>query len=98
MFFALLTYKQSLEKVDEYLDEHKLYLDKNYTLGNFIFSGRRNPRIGGVILINQTSKDQVMKIIKEDPFYSNDIADYELIEFTPSKYDKQFASFIKWIR
>lgn len=94
MFFAMLTYKQSLEKVDEYLEEHKLYLDKNYKLKNFIFSGRRNPRVGGVILINRTSKDQVMKIIKEDPFYIHDIADYELIEFTPSKYDEEFSRFV----
>ena len=33
-----------------YLQEHRLYLDKNFTLGNFIIAGRRNPPIGGVIL------------------------------------------------
>ncbi|WP_379969715.1 YciI family protein [Ectobacillus sp. sgz5001026] len=95
MFFALLTYKTSLERVDEYLEEHKHYLDKNYQLGNFIFSGRRNPRIGGVILINQSSKEQVMNIIAEDPFYEHEIAEYELIEFTPSKYDEKFNVFLK---
>lgn len=95
MFIALLTYKVSLEEVDGFLDEHKLYLDKNYNLGNFIISGRRNPRVGGVILINQDSKNHVMNIIKEDPFYKYDIADYELIEFSPTKYDKNFEAFIK---
>lgn len=95
MFIAVLTYKVSLEKVDEFLEEHKLYLDKNYNLGNFIFSGRRNPWVGGVILINQDSKNHVMKIIKEDPFYKYDIADYDLIEFTPTKYDENFGAFIK---
>ena len=95
MFFAMLTYKKPLETVDKYLEEHNLYLDKNYKSKNFIFSGRRNPRVGGVILINQTSKDQVLNIIKEDPFYIHDIADYELIEFTPTKYDEKFDFFIK---
>lgn len=95
LFIALLTYKQSLEKVDEYLHEHRLYLEKNFKLGNFIIAGRRNPLIGGVILINQPSKEQVINIIKEDPFYSNGVADYELIEFTPSKYAEEFESFIK---
>ena len=42
MYIALLTYKVSLEEVDEFLEEHKLYLDRNYNLRNFIFSGRRN--------------------------------------------------------
>ncbi|MCQ6282980.1 GTP cyclohydrolase [Bacillus sp. EB600] len=95
MFIALLTYKQPLEKVDEYLQEHRLYLEKNFKLGNFIIAGRRNPPTGGVILINQPSKEQVIDIIKEDPFYSNDIADYELIEFTPSKYAAEFDTLIK---
>ena len=35
-----------------------------------------------------------MNIIKEDPFYSNDVADYELIEFTPSKYAEEFDNLI----
>jgi uncharacterized protein YciI len=94
LYIALLTYKVSLEKVDEFLEEHKLYLDKNYNLGNFIFSGKRNPRVGGVILINQYSKNHVMNIIKEDPFYKYDIANYELIEFIPTKYDENFRVFI----
>lgn len=95
MFIALLTYKTSIDQVDEYLEEHNRYLDKNYQLGNFIFSGRRNPRIGGLILINQSAKEQVMETIAEDPFYKHGIAEYELIEFTPTKYDKKFLAFLK---
>lgn len=95
MFFAILTYKQPLEKVDMYLQSHNLYLEKNYKMGNFIFSGRRNPRTGGVILINLDSKNEVEKIINEDPFFLNNIARYELIDFTPSKYDEKFEKFIK---
>lgn len=95
MFIALLTYKTSIDQVDEYLEEHNRYLDKNYQLGNFIFSGRRNPRIGGLILINQSAKEQVMETIAEDPFYKHGIAEYELIEFTPTKYDEKFHAFLK---
>jgi uncharacterized protein YciI len=95
MFIAILTYQKSLELVEENLEEHNQYLDKNYQLGHFIFSGRRNPRIGGVILINQDSEDKVLNIIKEDPFYVNEIANYELIDFVPSKYAEGFSTFIK---
>lgn len=95
MFIALLTYKQPLEKVDEYLAEHRLYLEKNFQAGNFIIAGRRNPPVGGVILINRTDKEEVTNIIKEDPFYSHDLADYELIEFNPSKYTEEFAHLFK---
>lgn len=50
MFILILTYKKALNKVDKYLDVHKEYLDKFYETGDFIASGRQNPRIGGVIL------------------------------------------------
>jgi hypothetical protein len=34
-------------------------------------------------------------IIKEDPFYQNNIADYEITEVIPTKYDEDFACFIE---
>lgn len=95
MFFAVLTYQKSLELVEENLEAHNQYLDKNYKLGHFIFSGRRKPRVGGVILINQDSEDKVLEIIKEDPFYVKEIAKYELIDFVPSKHAEGFKTFIK---
>lgn len=95
MFIAILTYQKSLEFVEENLEAHNIFLEKNYRLGHFIFSGRRNPRVGGVILINQDSKDKVLEIIKEDPFYAKNIANYELIEFIPTKYAEGFQSFVK---
>ena len=36
-----------------------------------------------------------MSIIQQDPFYIHQIAQYELIEFVPSKYAKGFDDFIK---
>lgn len=95
MFIAILTYQKSIEDVEKNLDEHNRYLDKNYKLGNFIFSGRRNPRVGGVILINQESEEKVLEIIKEDPFYFKEIAKYEFINFIPTKYSEGFKEFIK---
>lgn len=94
MFIAVLTYQKSLKLVEENLEAHNQYLDKNYKLGNFIFSGRRKPRVGGVILINQDFEEKVLEIIKEDPFYVKEIAKYELIEFVPSRYAEGFKTFI----
>lgn len=62
--------------------------------GNFFFSGRRNSRVGGGILINQDSEDNVLEIIKEDPFYIKGIVKYDLIDFIPSKHAEGFNMFI----
>jgi len=94
MFILLLTYQKSLEEVDKHLAAHKVYLDKNYAAGNFIASGRRNPRIGGVILCRASQKEIVEELIKEDPFYAYEVAKYEILEFEPTKFTEGFDRFL----
>ncbi|MGF1794195.1 GTP cyclohydrolase, partial [Photobacterium profundum] len=46
-----------MSDVEKYLDEHIKYLDNQYELGHFIASGRKVPRVGGVILATVDSVD-----------------------------------------
>lgn len=85
MFIVELTYKVELEKVDQFLNEHITFLNEQYELGNFIASGRKVPRTGGVILSKVESKSDLEKIIEKDPFKINGLANYDLTEFIPSK-------------
>ena len=78
--------------MEKYLAAHRLYLDENYSSSKFIASGSRNPRIGGVILMNVT-KEEANSLIEKDPFFQNNIADYEIIEFNPVKFDPKFDPF-----
>lgn len=94
MFILLLKYIKPVEEVDKELEEHIKYLNKYYSLGNFICSGRRNPRIGGVILCKAENEKEVKEIIKEDPFYFKNIAKYEIVEFLPTKYVVGFENII----
>jgi len=94
MFILNLTYKKSLDEVEKFLDEHILYLNKYYASSNFICSGRKNPRNGGIILCLATDSASVEKMIQEDPFKREGIADYEIIEFTPTKCSEKFDPFV----
>lgn len=85
MFIINLTYKVPLDQVDQYLSAHVQYLDEQYELGNFLASGPKIPRDGGIILSNIENKDLVWVAIAQDPFKINGIADYEVIEFIPRK-------------
>ncbi|MGG5208543.1 YciI family protein [Chryseobacterium sp. MIQD13] len=95
MFIISLTYKTSLENVEHFIPEHNDFLEKNYTSGNFIASGRKEPRTGGIIIADAGSKEEVEEIITKDPFYIHQIADYDITEFIPSKYNEHFKFFIK---
>ena len=95
MFLVLLKYIKPLEEVELFLDEHVQFLDKYYSQEKFIFSGRRNPRTGGVILVKTDLEAEVKQIISEDPFHQHKIAEYDVIEFMPTKYDSRFACFVE---
>lgn len=82
MFIAILTYKKPLSEVDKHLAAH-------YAAGNFIASGPQTPRIGGVIMMTAGSRVVVDSIISQDPFYVNAIADYQIVEFTPTMFKNE---------
>ena len=86
MFIAILTYKKSLNEVDRFLQAHRDYLAKHYAAGDFIASGPQSPRIGGVIMMTAESRAAVDAIIAQDPFNINGIADYQIVEFTPTMF------------
>lgn len=95
MFIISLTYKTELEKIDQFLNEHIDFLNEQYELGNFLISGRKVPRTGGIILSNVNSRAGLLKIIDKDPFKINDLAGYELTEFIPSKTCKEFEFLLR---
>lgn len=86
MFIAILTYKKPLSEVDRFLAVHREYLAKRYTAGDFIASGPQTPRVGGVIMMKANNREAVDSIIAQDPFHINGIADYQIVEFTPTMF------------
>ena len=94
MFIFSLTYLKPINEVEKHLPQHIDYLNRYYQSGHFISSGRKVPRIGGVILCRADSHDQAMSIIQKDPFYIHQIAKYEVIEFIPTKYAEGFDIFL----
>lgn len=95
MYIVSLNYIKEVSEVEKYLEEHVKFLEKYYEMEKFICSGRKNPRTGGVILLNAESLAEVEKIILEDPFNINEIAEYEITEFFPTKYNKNFKIFVE---
>lgn len=94
MFIFNLTYVKPISEVEAYLPAHIEYLEKNYEQGNFICSGRKNPRTGGIILCKLINTEEAQLILEQDPFFIHEIASYEVIEFLPSKCADAFRPFI----
>ncbi len=94
MFIIDLTYIVPLEELDEHMASHVKYLRKYYKKNIFVASGRKVPRTGGIILALADSKEDVEKIIKEDPFYKLDLAEFTITEFLTSQYHPDLKDFL----
>ena len=95
MFIISLTYKVSLEMIDDELGNHVLFLKEQYALGNFVASGRKVPRTGGIILSQLKDQDELESIIHKDPFYKKALVDYSITEFIPSMTNDEFKHLIE---
>ena len=85
LFVVELNYKVPLAQIDAAMSAHVRFLKKYYASGNFLVSGRKIPRDGGIILAVADSRDEVERIMREDPFCARNLADVRVIEFRASQ-------------
>ncbi|KTD33817.1 YCII domain-containing protein [Legionella nautarum] len=94
MFIIQLTYKEPINEVDKYLQAHREFLEYYYKQGLLIASGPMKPRTGGIIIAATNDRVKLEEIFKQDPYYLAEIADYQIIEFTPVKSCKELKDLI----
>jgi uncharacterized protein YciI len=85
MFVIELIYKADLKKIDAHMKAHVAFLNRYYTSGHFLVSGRKVPREGGIILAVGESRDEIEAIANEDPFCKHGLAEVRIIEFRASQ-------------
>ena len=85
MFIIELEYKADLAKIDAHMAAHVRFLKKYYASGNFLVSGRKIPRDGGIIVAVAKSRAEIESIVREDPFCERGLADFRVIEFRASQ-------------
>ena len=85
MFVIELIYKAPLADIDKHMPAHVRFLKKYYASGQFLVSGRKIPRDGGIILAVGKSRDAIEAIVRDDPFCARGLADVRIIEFRASQ-------------
>ena len=85
MFVIELQYKADLEQIDKHMAAHVKFLKKYYASGHFVVSGRKIPRDGGIIVATGSSRQEIEDIAREDPFFTNGLAEFRIIEFRASQ-------------
>jgi uncharacterized protein YciI len=85
VFVIELVYKADLAEIDAHMKAHVGFLNKYYASGNFLVSGRKIPRDGGIILAVGKSRQEIETIVREDPFVARGLAEFRVIEFRASQ-------------
>ena len=83
LFVIDLHYLVPLEQVDPFIEPHMAFIDQQYAENRFLASGPKVPRTGGMIIAVAETKAEIERIIRDDPFFQNDIARYTITEFNP---------------
>ncbi|MCL5270941.1 MAG: YciI family protein [bacterium] len=84
-FIIELTYTAPTERIEAAVAEHRAYLQKGYDAGLLLCSGPQVPRVGGVIVARGESREVIERFFADDPFNTNIVASYRIIEFDPVK-------------
>ena len=85
MFVIELVYKVDLAEIDTRMAAHVAFLKKYYAAGNFLVSGRKIPRDGGIIIAVGRNRREIEAIVEEDPFHAHGLAEFRIIEFRASQ-------------
>lgn len=84
LFLDILKYVRPVEEVDAQLEPHRDWLKRGFASGHFLMAGRRDPRIGGVILIKAETLEEARALAAADPFITEGVAEYDLIAWEPA--------------
>lgn len=76
MYIINLSYHRPIEEVEALTEPHISWLKRYFEAGVFIAAGRKDPRIGGVIMAKDIDRSRLDTILAEDPFVA--VADYEV--------------------
>jgi uncharacterized protein YciI len=95
MFIIDLHYIVPLEKLDAHMTDHVKYLHQYYKQNVFVASGRKVPRTGGIILALAKTREEIDRIIQEDPFYIHRLADFSVTEFLTSQSHPDLKKLLK---
>jgi len=94
MYILFINFTKSLQDIQPVFPAHLEFIDAHIKTGKFILSGGLTGKPSGVVLANINNGDELKALLAEDPCVLEQVAEYEIIEFTPSRYHESLASLI----
>ena len=91
---TVLTEKIAAEKQEKLFAEHRAWFMKHFQEGKFLIVGpNKDWAASGIMLAQAESREALEEILKEDVYYADKLALYDVHEFIPAKIAKNICEF-----
>jgi uncharacterized protein YciI len=89
MFVVLLRFSNNKGRAGQFMEGHKAWIKRGFDDGVFLLAGSLQPGLGGAILAQDTSLEELESRVNEDPFVVEDVVSADILEITPSTADER---------
>lgn len=87
MYFILLSFAAQKDRLAEFLEAHKAWLQQGFEDGVFIAAGSMTDGEGGAILAVGETEDELAARIAKDPCVTGGVVEPEIIGVAPTMMD-----------
>jgi uncharacterized protein YciI len=87
MFVVLLRFAGRKDQAGRLMEGHKAWIKRGFDDGVFLVVGSLQPNQGGAIVAHNTSRPDLERRVKVDPFVAEDVVSAEILEIAPNRAD-----------
>ena len=87
MFIVLLKFSDNKDKVSQFMEGHKEWIQRGFDDGVLLLAGSLQPKLGGGILAHNTSLPDLQSRVNTDPFVAENVVKAEILEIDPARAD-----------
>lgn len=85
-FIVDIIFIAPFEQIEPIVPEHRNFLQTGYDKGLLLASGPKVPRSGGIVIARAESRQVIKDYFANDPYRTNNVAEYTFTEFNPVKH------------
>lgn len=91
MYLVFLEFSDNSSRAGEFMADHAAWIQRGIDAGIFLIVGSLQPRLGGALVVHNTTRADLDARLLEDPFVVHDIVKPEVLEVLPSQVDPRLA-------
>ncbi|WP_437815905.1 YciI family protein [Sorangium sp. So ce1078] len=91
MYVVFLRFSNNKGKAGDFMLAHNEWIKRGFDEGVFLIVGSLQPQLGGAVVADNTTRDELEARVREDPFVAHDVVKAELFDVLPSKVDPRLA-------